>query len=71
MAQNYKIRNALKNLPFYTREIKKSKKKNKSFTNNRFLYELPIFPEKDKNFTNYQVSIKFPFFLKNLKAPKD
>ena len=56
MAQNYickynyiyKIRNALKNLLFYTSEIKKSKKKNKNFTNNRFSSNYHFFLKKIK-----------------------
>ena len=47
MAQNYKIKDLLKNLPFYTSKIKKFKKKIKNFTNNRFLSELPFFPKKN------------------------
>ena len=44
MAQNYKTKDLLKNLPFSTSKIKKLKKKIKNFTNNRFLSELPFFP---------------------------
>ena len=42
MAQHYKIKDLFKNLPFYSSEIKKSKKK-ENFTNARFLSELPFF----------------------------
>ena len=70
MSQKYKIRNTLKNLPFYTREIKKSKKKKKNFTNNRFLLELPFFHKNVKNLTNYQLSRELPFFPKRSKRPK-
>ena len=54
MAQNYKIRNMLKNL----------------FTNARFLSELPFFPKKSKKLTNYQLSKKLPFFPRKSKRPK-
>ena len=47
MAQKYEIKDLFKNLPFYTNEIKKSKKKKKNFTNARFLSELPFFPKKN------------------------
>ena len=40
MAQNYKIKNMLKNLPFYIEEIKGFKKKNYKFTNARILSEI-------------------------------
>ena len=53
IAQKYKIKDLLKNLPFYNNEIKKSKKKKKNFTNARFISELPFFPKKVKNLTNY------------------
>ena len=44
MRQKYKIKDLLKNLPFYASKIKKLKKNKKKFTNNRFLSELPFFP---------------------------
>ena len=40
MAQNYEIGNMLKNLPFYSEEIKSFKKENKKFTDARILPEL-------------------------------
>ena len=49
MAQKYKIRNTLKNLPFYSEEIKNFKKKNKKFSNIRLLSELPFFLKNLKN----------------------
>ena len=67
MTQNYKIRNMLKNLPFYSDKINKIKKKIKKFTNARFLSELPFFPKK---LTNYQLSKKLPFFPRKSKRPK-
>ena len=70
MNQNYKIRNMLKNLPFYGDKINKTKKKIKKFTNARFLSELPFFPKKSKKLTNYQLSKKLPFFPRKSKRPK-
>ena len=70
MAQNYKIKDLLKNLSFYSSEIKKSKQKRKNFTNNRFSSELPFFPKKVKNLTNYQLSREPPFFPKRSKRCK-
>ena len=67
MAQNYKIRNMLKRLPFYSDKIHKIKKKIKKFTNARFLSELPFFPKKSKKLTNYQLSKELPFFQKKSK----
>ena len=46
MAQTYKIKNTLKNLPFYSDKINKIKKKIKKFTNAKYLSELPFFPQK-------------------------
>ena len=70
MAQNYKIKNTLKNLPFYSDKIKKIKKEIKKFTNARFFSELPFFPKKSKKLTNYQLSKELPFFPKKSKRPK-
>ena len=52
MAHNYKIRNMLNNLPFYSDKINKKIKK---FTNARILSELPFFPKNAKKLTNYQL----------------
>ena len=68
MAQKYKIKDLFKNLPFYTNEIKKSKKKKKNFTSARS--ELPFFTKKIKNLTNYQLLRELPFFLKRPKRSK-
>ena len=70
MAQKYKIRNTFKNLPFYSSQIKKFKKKKKNFTNTRFLSELPFFPKKIKNLNSYQLSRELSFFPKRSKRPK-
>ena len=70
MAQNYKIKNMLKNLPFYSDKINKIKKKIKKFTNARTLSELPFFPKKPKELTNYQLSKNLPFFSRKSKRPK-
>ena len=61
MAQNYKIENTLKNLPFYSEEIRECKKKNK------ILSELPFFAKK---ISNFQLSKELPFFPKRSKRPK-
>ena len=66
MCQKYKKINLLKNLSFYSSEIKKSKKKKKNFINNRFLSKLPFFSKKVKNLTNYQLSKELPFFPKKI-----
>ena len=61
MAQTYKIKNTQKNLPFYSKEIKDSKKKNK------ILSELPFF---SKKLSNIQLSKELPFFPKKSKRSK-
>ena len=70
MAQNYKIRNMLKDLPFYSDKINKIKKKVRKLTNARILSELPFFPKKPKELTNYQLSKELPFFPSKSKRPK-
>ena len=70
MNQNYKIRNMLKNLPFYGDKINKTKKKIKKFTNARFLSELPFFHKKSKKLTNCQLSKRLAFFPRKSKRPK-
>ena len=70
MAQNYKIRIMLKDLPFYSDKINKIKKKIKKLTNARNLSELPFFPKKPKELTNYQPSKELPFFSRKSKRPK-
>ena len=47
MAQNYKIKNTLKNLPFYSEKINKINKKIKKITNTKYLSELPFFLKKN------------------------
>ena len=56
------IRNTLKNLPFYSEEIKSLKKNNKKFSNIKPLSELPFFPKKtrSKKLTKHQI-IKIPY----------
>ena len=44
-----KIRNALKNFPFYSEETKDFKKNSKRFNKAKILSELPFFPKKLKN----------------------
>ena len=70
MRSCYKIKNLLKNLPFYTSEIKKSAKKKINFANARFLSELLFFPKNVKDLTNYQLSREsreLPFFPRKSK----
>ena len=57
----------LKNLPFYSEEIKSPEKKNKK----RPLLELPFFSKKTKKLSNYQLSKVLPFFPKRSKRPKN
>ena len=70
MTQKYKIRNELKNLPFYSEKIKSSKKNNKKFSNIKFLSELPFFYKKPKELTNKQPSEALPVPPKLSKRPK-
>ena len=65
-----KIKNTLKNLPFYSEEIKSFKKSNKKFSNIRLLSKLPFFPKNIKNFTNYQLSKELQFFPKRPERPR-
>ena len=71
MRWHYKIKDFLKNLLFYSSEIKIFLKKKKNFANTRFLSELPFFPKKKKKLTNYQLSRELHFFQNDLKDPKD
>ena len=61
MDPNYKNKNRLKNLPFYSEEIKSAKKKNKDFGNIKFLSELPFFQKEPKKLTNTDLSKELPF----------
>ena len=70
MAQNYKIRKILKNLPFYSEGKKSFKKSNKKFSNIRLLPELPFFSKKSKMLTKYQLSKELPLFPKRPKRPR-
>ena len=56
-----KKKDLLKNQPFYIEEIKSNKKKNKEFSNIKFLSELPFFPKKSKKLTIKQLSDVLPF----------
>ena len=70
MRSHYKIKNTLKNLPFYSEKqiiLNKSKK----LTNTKFLSELPFFPKKLKKLRSYQLSKELPFFPKRPKRPKN
>ena len=53
MTSKYKIRNTVKNLPFYSEEIKSFKKNNNKKSNNtKILSELPLFSKKPKKLSN-------------------
>ena len=69
MRTHYKNKDLLKNQAFSSEEIKSSKKKNKDFSNIRFLSELPFFPKKHKKLTNTELSKEFPFPPKRKKRP--
>ena len=71
MAQNYKIRNMLKNLPFYSNKINKIKKRSKNLLMLECYLNYHSFLKKAKKLTNYQLSKELPFFPKNLKDLKD
>ena len=60
------VRKTLKNQPFYSEEIKSNKKKNKEFSNIKFLSELPFFPKKSKKLTIKQLSDVLPKRSKRL-----
>ena len=60
----------LKNLSFYSEEIKSFKKKDKIITNATILSELPFFSKKAKKLTNYHLSKELPFFPKRSRRPK-
>ena len=57
MRQKHRNKNALKNLPFYSEEIKSVKKKNKKISNIKLLSELPFCYKKPKKLTNIKLSI--------------
>ena len=65
-----KNRSMLKNLPFYSEEIKSVEKKNKKTSNISLLSELPFFHKKPKELTNKQLSEALPFQSKRKKRPK-
>ena len=70
MASKYKKTNLLKNLPFHSEEIENSEKKNKKFSNIKFLSELPFFSKKPKELTNKKMSDVLPFPPKRKRRPK-
>ena len=63
-----KNKNILKNLPFYSEEIKSAKKKRKIFV--ILLSELPFFSKESKKLTNKHLSEAQPFPLTRSKRPK-
>ena len=70
MRSHCKNKDLLKNQPFYSEEIKSNKKKNKEFSNIKFLSELPFFPKKSKKWTIKQLSDVLPFPPKRKKRSK-
>ena len=70
MAQKYKNKNSLKNHPIYSEEIKSSKKKNKKFSDIKFLSELPFFSKEPKELTNKELSEALPFPPKRKRRSK-
>ena len=66
----YKNKDLLKNEPFFSEEIKSVKKKNKKFSNIKFLSELPFPSRKLKELTNKQLSDVLPFPPKKSKRSK-
>ena len=72
MHSQYKNKELLKNQPFYRSEIK-SNKKNKEFSNIKFLSEWPFFskePKEPKELTIKQLSDVLPFPPKKPKRSK-
>ena len=66
-----KIKNSLKNLPFYSEEIESVKKSSKKkYSNIEFLSKLPFFYKEPKKLANIQLSKEFPFFSERSKRPK-
>ena len=70
MAQNYKTKDLLKNLPFFTSKIKKLKKRLKILLIIDFYQNYHSFLKKTKKLTSYQLSKELPFFQKRSKRPK-
>ena len=70
MRLHCKNKDLLKNQLFYSEEIKSNKKKNKEFSNIKFLSELPFFPKKSKKLTIKQLSDVLPFLPKRKKRSK-
>ena len=66
MRSHCKNKDLLKNQLFYSEEIKSNKKKNKEFSNIKFLSELPFFPKKSKKLTIKQLSDVLPKRSKRL-----
>ena len=71
MCQKYKNKNPLKNLPFYSKEIKRFKKKIKKFSYIKLLSELHFFTKEPKELTNIQLSnIQLSIFFRKIKKTK-
>ena len=70
MAQKYKIRNLLKNLPFYSEKIKSSKTITKNLVISSFYLNYHFSIKKPKELTNKQPSEALPVPPKLSKRPK-
>ena len=70
MAQKHLKKNTLKNLPFYSKEIENSDKKNKKISNIELLSELLYFSKESKELTIKQLSDVLPFSPKRKKRSK-
>ena len=67
MSLHYKNKDLLKNHPFYSAEIKSSKKKNKEFSNIKFLSELPFFNKKPKELSIKKLLKELSFFPRKIE----
>ena len=70
MTLQYKNKDLLKNEPFYSEEITSVIKKNKKFSNIKFLSEFPFLSRKRSELTNKQLSDVLPFPLKQSNRSK-
>ena len=70
MVQKYRNRNTLKNLPFYSEEIKSVIKENKKTSNISLLSELPLFYKEPKKLTNVELSKELVFHTPEKKKKR-
>ena len=67
MSLHYKNKDLLKNHPFYSAEIKSSKKKTKNLVILSFLSELPFFNKKPKELSIKKLLEELSFFPRKIK----